>query len=558
MSMLRYLLQRSIALILLVAVSVGNTAPAYAAARETKSRSTAASKSKSRKKTSGAKSTRKRRQSSGSDQSAAQQPERSSESVRQEQQAARQQVKQTQQQVADNSERTRQGIKRLETIEADIAVSEAAIGKCNNRIGYLNGHIMGLSDSIALLERQLATLKADYAKSLRSLRSQRQRLNGASFVFASKSFAEASRRIRYLNELDKWRKKKAARVVATARQLTDRKNQLSGARTELQQEHTTLQNAHTQLAQRRGEEANVVAELRREGKTLTTELRKQQARLDALNAELERAIAEEVRRAEAERRRRAEEERRRREAARKAKAEAEARAKAEAEAKARAKAEAEAKAKAEAEAREKTETKSKNEAKSKSPSKTESKPQVPERVESAKPAQPAVPAKPTQPAEPVKQPAPEPEVESGYAEAERKLSGSFEANKGRLLFPVAGSYKVVGAYGRHNRAGTGVVVDNRGIDVSTGAGATVRSVFDGEVVSVFRVKGTGFYAIIVRHGKYITVYSRLGSYAVRTGTQVKAGQALGTVFHDPEQDANILHFELRCESASLNPLDWIR
>ncbi|MDE5929758.1 MAG: M23 family metallopeptidase, partial [Muribaculaceae bacterium] len=85
-----------------------------------------------------------------------------------------------------------------------------------------------------------------------------------------------------------------------------------------------------------------------------------------------------------------------------------------------------------------------------------------------------------------------------------------------------------------------------------------RAVFGGEVVSVFKVKGTGFYAILVRHGKYISVYSKLGSYSVRNGQQVKAGQNLGTVFTDPELNSTVLHFELRRESATLNPLEWIK
>lgn len=556
--MLRNILHRSIAIIMLAAVTCGSATPIYAQTSRSKSKSKTSSTKKS--------SPKKTRRSSAKTktQTAAAPSERSSESVRQEQQQTRQQLKQTQAQVADNSARTRQGLKRLETIEADIAVSEAAIGKCNNRIDYLNGHITGLTDSIGMLEAQLKVLKDDYAKSLRSLRTQRQKINATSFVFASTSFTEASKRVRYLTELDKWRTAKAKRVINTAKALKQRKAQLSGAKVELQQEHTTLSAAHAQLDQRRSEQATAVAQLRREGATLTTELRKQQAHLNALNAELERAIAQEVRRAEEERRRRAEEERKRRdEAARKAREEAARKQREEAAAKAarqreeaaRKKREAEEAARAAAAAKADRKAKADAERAAAAAKAEAAKAEEAARAEEAKAAA-AAKAEEAAKAE-AKAPA-KSDGDSGFAEAERRLSGSFEANRGRLLFPVAGSYKVTGAYGRHNRAGTGVVVDNRGIDISTAAGATVRAVFDGEVVSVFRVKGTGYYAIIVRHGKYITVYSRLGSYAVRNGAQVKAGQALGTVFHDPEQDAHILHFELRCEAASLNPLEWIR
>ena len=134
----------------------------------------------------------------------------------------------------------------------------------------------------------------------------------------------------------------------------------------------------------------------------------------------------------------------------------------------------------------------------------------------------------------------------------------FEANKGRLLFPVAGKYTITGAYGRYTRPGTSVLLDNNGIDISVPQGTAVRAVFGGEVVSVFKVKGTGFYAVLVRHGRYISVYSKLATYSVKNGQQVKAGQNLGTVFTDPELGATILHFELRRESATLNPLEWVK
>ncbi|MDE6331454.1 MAG: M23 family metallopeptidase, partial [Muribaculaceae bacterium] len=96
------------------------------------------------------------------------------------------------------------------------------------------------------------------------------------------------------------------------------------------------------------------------------------------------------------------------------------------------------------------------------------------------------------------------------------------------------------------------------IDISVAQGTNARAVFNGEVVSVFKVKGTGFYAVLVRHGRYISVYSKLASYNVRNGQQIKAGQSIGTVFTDPELGATVQHFELRRESATLNPLEWVK
>lgn len=144
----------------------------------------------------------------------------------------------------------------------------------------------------------------------------------------------------------------------------------------------------------------------------------------------------------------------------------------------------------------------------------------------------------------------------GTAEAERALTGSFDRNKGKLLFPVAGKYTIVGTFGRSRHEQLNhVQVDNSGIDISVAAGTKARSVFDGTVSSIFFMDGFE-NIIIVRHGNYLTVYAGLSSINVRKGEAVKTGQTLGTI---ATIDGNtVLHFEVRNERTKLNPLDWVK
>ena len=58
--------------------------------------------------------------------------------------------------------------------------------------------------------------------------------------------------------------------------------------------------------------------------------------------------------------------------------------------------------------------------------------------------------------------------------------------------------------------------------MATAAGASVRTVFDGEVSAVFRPDGYN-NVVVIRHGRYMTVYANLGSLSVSTGQKVKAG-----------------------------------
>ena len=78
--------------------------------------------------------------------------------------------------------------------------------------------------------------------------------------------------------------------------------------------------------------------------------------------------------------------------------------------------------------------------------------------------------------------------------------------------------------------------------------------YDGEVSAIFTV--AGLYNVIVRHGSYMSVYCNLSSVSVKRGQRVSTRQSLGTVARDAS-GAYTLHFQLRQETAKLNPEAWI-
>ena len=115
--------------------------------------------------------------------------------------------------------------------------------------------------------------------------------------------------------------------------------------------------------------------------------------------------------------------------------------------------------------------------------------------------------------------------------------------------PVNG--RIVSHYGQYNVEGlSGVQLSNNGINIKASAGATVHSVFGGEVSAVFGFSGTT--VVMVRHGSYITVYCNLATVHVSRGQKVSARQSLGTLGTD-----GILQFQLRKETAKLNPEAWL-
>ena len=121
--------------------------------------------------------------------------------------------------------------------------------------------------------------------------------------------------------------------------------------------------------------------------------------------------------------------------------------------------------------------------------------------------------------------------------------------------PITGSYAITTHYGQYNVEGLkGVQLDSKGINITGRPGAQARAVFKGEVTAVFTYGGQ--YNIIVRHGSYMSVYCNLSSTSVHRGQQVDSRQILGTVAPDASGNCT-LHFQLRKETAKLNPEAWL-
>jgi septal ring factor EnvC (AmiA/AmiB activator) len=150
------------------------------------------------------------------------------------------------------------------------------------------------------------------------------------------------------------------------------------------------------------------------------------------------------------------------------------------------------------------------------------------------------------------------DTQGGYAmtKEEKTLSSSFAGNKGKLPFPLKGSYKIVEYFGINQNKDIGYVkINNNGIDIETTTGNDAKAVFDGIVSSIFTIPDYN-HSIIIRHGNYLTLYANLENVSVKQGDKVKTGQSLGTIYTNRD-NSTLLHFEIRKEQNKLNPLDWL-
>lgn len=139
---------------------------------------------------------------------------------------------------------------------------------------------------------------------------------------------------------------------------------------------------------------------------------------------------------------------------------------------------------------------------------------------------------------------------------EKLVSDNFERNKNKLPWPVeAGNVSM--EFGLQKVLdGSGITYNNQGITIETKVGVPVKSVFDGEVSSVFSVGDV--VCVIVRHGKYFTSYSGLSSASVSKGQEVKVGQTLGRMSEKSDGMGELEFIIMNDKMVNLNPRQWLR
>ncbi len=341
----------------------------------------------------------------------------------------------------------------LSLINKKIGLREDLIRSLKREIGLYNTRIKENKNRISSLEKELEMLKQNYAQMISHAQRNYKAQDRLLYIFSSSDFFQVLKRIKYLNQLTKFRRKQANDILGAQNELNHLNLNLleiiNAKDVILQDEESTKQDLARDLKERE----NTVKSIKQEEKSLLKKLQEQEKQREKLNKEIQRIIESEIK------------------ASRKDNA----------------------------------------------------------------------------------------GVFSLTPEA-AALSANFESNKGKLPWPVERGV-ITARFGQNpHPILAGIMVPNNGIDIATGANASVRSVFEGTVSAVFSITGAG-QNVIINHGGYRTVYSNMKDVFVNKGDKVKTKQPIGTVLTDDGTGKTEAHLEIWKVSESgttkQDPALWI-
>lgn len=399
-----------------------------------------------------------------------------------------QQIKEQERRLIFNERDVKKRLENLMILNSEIASKRRTIDTIRQDLSSLDIEIDSLNAELTQLQAELEDCKQKYVKSMRYMHRTQSMQSKLMFIFSASNFTQMFRRMRFMKEYAAYQRAQGEEVKVKHAEVNAKQVELVAARDSKSQLLARDESERLSLEGKQTEQKNVVSSLQKQQKEIQNIIAQQKKKDAALNEQIDRLIAEEV-------------------ARQKARAAAEAKRKAEAEA---------AKKRAEQAAK-------KNDSHG---------------VDSEKPAEMAEAKK-------------NKEEEFTMSSDDRRISGNFESNRGKLPMPITGAYRIVSHFGQYNVEGlNNVTLDNKGINIKGQSGAQARSIFDGEVSAVFSFGGT--MVVMVRHGSYISVYCNLASVNVHKGQKVSTRQTLGKVGQD-----EILQFQLRRETEKLNPESWL-
>jgi murein hydrolase activator len=427
--------------------------------------------------------------------------QQSREELQKKEQELKKELSDLNRQLSETQKNKKLSLNELALIKRKVSKREELVRGINKQINELDNTIYLNEMDIYRLRKELDTLKLKYAKSIVFAYKSRGSYEYLNFLFSARNFNDAIKRMAYLKSYRQNREIQAIAIAQSRAMLTQKVDVLNSNKKERMVTLTTQSEQLKVLQEDKKAQDKVVAKLKGQESAIAKQIKdkeKQRVRMQqAVMAIIKREINE---------------------AARKDRI-------------AKQKAIDDAKKKAGA-------STAKNNASDNAAKNNTS-------ANSAKNNEPIVLAKVgSRPYSPFES------TEEG-----RETSIHFEQNRGRLPWPVDRGNVFI-EFGVSTVPGTKLTQKSDGIHIALPEGSAVKSIADGEVSYVGEVNGD--QVVMVRHGKYFTVYQQLSSASVSVGKEVKAGSMLGRSGKSIDGEGSIIFTINNERGVPLNPDQWLR
>lgn len=181
---------------------------------------------------------------------------------------------------------------QINTIKGQVRMYQQKISIINSEMKNLDNQINENTGKVHNLQGRLADLKKEYAGMIRFAQRNRNSYDKMMFIFASSDFNQAYKRIKYLQQFGQYRKKQAAYITGTEKELSDKIVVLDK---NLKSKNNLLKeqlNEKVKLDKKKSEQTVVLNQLSNQEKQISQDIQKKRRE----QADISRKIQAEIRR----------------------------------------------------------------------------------------------------------------------------------------------------------------------------------------------------------------------------------------------------------------------
>lgn len=183
---------------------------------------------------------------------------------------------------------------QINAIKAQIRLRQEKISTINSEMRNLDNQITENTGKVHSLQSRLVDLKKNYAEMIRFAQRNRNSYDKMMFIFAAKDFNQAYKRIKYLQQFGQYRKKQAAYIQGTQKDLN---NQIVVLDKDLKNKNNLLkeqEQERNKLNKNKNEQAVVLNKLGKQEKQYKLDIQRKKQQQAAIDREIRAAIKREI------------------------------------------------------------------------------------------------------------------------------------------------------------------------------------------------------------------------------------------------------------------------
>ena len=205
-------------------------------------------------------------------------------------QAIIEEIKQINSLLSKTKKEERSVLSQVEDINQRISATENLIRITNQQANLLTRNINGNSEKISTLRKELDVMKADYAEMVQKSYKSKSQQSRIMFLLSSDDFLQAYKRVQYMKQYAKFRKKQGEGIRIKTEELQTLNENLIQQKSTKQKLIAENEVAKRQLTKEREQQRALIATLKKDESKYTAQIRTKQKQADQIEKEIDNLI----------------------------------------------------------------------------------------------------------------------------------------------------------------------------------------------------------------------------------------------------------------------------